>query len=71
MYLVAKKSREADRQGRTVITTSNTPHIHPDEGLALAEAQRLAAANPSFEFIVFKAVSITRPTAAPLETIAL
>lgn len=71
MYIILKRAREANAQGRQVIVASTNPHVHPDEGLAQAEAHRLATANPQSEFIVFKAVSLTRPTAAPVETIHL
>ncbi len=47
MYIIIKK-----HQASKEYVGSTNPAVHPDEEKAVAEAQRLAIANPGWEFIV-------------------
>jgi hypothetical protein len=77
MYLIGKRisegaARAANRVGARKIEMSAAPAIHPDEQLALGEANRLAnQMGGQYEFVVFKAVAMVKPKDVPTEVVRL
>lgn len=77
MFVVGKRLTEAAAQqqfrGLRPLELATKPRVHPDEGLALEEAEQAVreVANAGYEFIVLKAVAIARPKDVPTEVVRL
>lgn len=75
MFVVGKRLTEAAAQqqfrGLRPLELATKPRVHPDEGLALEEAEKLCKQNAGYEFIVLKAVAVARPKDVPTEVVRL
>lgn len=75
MFVVGKRLTEAAAQqqfrGLRSLELTTKPRVHPDEGLALEEAEKLCKSHAGYEFIVLKAVAIARPKDVPTEVVRL
>lgn len=65
MFIVMKQPRVADARGIRPVTGGANPAVHPSYNLAEAEAHRLCAANPQFDYLIFGAQSKVMVTGAP------
>jgi hypothetical protein len=73
MFIVLKRPAKgtATTDGARRLESTARPHIHPDEDLAIAEAERLVKTVPGMEFVVFKAIVIAQPKETPTEVVRL
>lgn len=66
MFIICGRPVAHDARGQRPFTSASKPVVHPDENLALGEADRLTkAAGGVNEYVVFKAVAVVKPAEAP------